>query len=132
METRKKTTRRKLLKEFDSDSSITLLDAVRDSPTCRTPPVPIPGAPTALDGDDTKAARDKYEAVKEIVDAIYAKGRHRKWAKAISLETAISTTARKSPNWPRLSWPYNPRSIRQVWTLASLTSTTPTLGSNVS
>ncbi|KAK3247899.1 hypothetical protein CYMTET_42617 [Cymbomonas tetramitiformis] len=73
---------RKLLKESDLDSSIKLLDAVRDSPTCRTPPVPIPGAPTALD-DDTKAAREKYEEAKEIGNYNYSKGRHRKCAKVI-------------------------------------------------
>ncbi|KAK3232933.1 hypothetical protein CYMTET_56737 [Cymbomonas tetramitiformis] len=83
METRKKTARRKLLKESELDSSIRLLDAVRDSPTCRTPPVPVTAAPTALDDDDSKAAREKYEEAKDIVNGIYPKGRHRKCAKAI-------------------------------------------------
>ncbi|KAK3281962.1 hypothetical protein CYMTET_10281 [Cymbomonas tetramitiformis] len=73
METRKKSARRKLLKESDLDSSTRLLDAVRDSPTCRTPPVPVPGAPTAEDDADTKADREKYETAKEIVSNIYAK-----------------------------------------------------------
>ncbi|KAK3239550.1 hypothetical protein CYMTET_50528 [Cymbomonas tetramitiformis] len=40
-------------------------------------------APTAQDGDDTTAAREKYEEAKDIVNGIYAKGPHRKWAKAI-------------------------------------------------
>ncbi|KAK3275060.1 hypothetical protein CYMTET_16793 [Cymbomonas tetramitiformis] len=83
MDTRNKTTRRKLLKESDLDSSIRLLDAVRDSPTCRTPPVPIPAAPHAKDDDATKAAREKYEEAKDIVNGIYSKGRHRKWVEAI-------------------------------------------------
>ncbi|KAK3287015.1 hypothetical protein CYMTET_5453 [Cymbomonas tetramitiformis] len=71
MDTRKESARRKLVKESDLDSSIRLLDAVRDSPTCRTPPVPAPAAPTTLDDDDTNAAREKYEEAKDIVNGIY-------------------------------------------------------------
>ncbi|KAK3269289.1 hypothetical protein CYMTET_22265 [Cymbomonas tetramitiformis] len=83
METRNKSTRRKRLKESDLDSSIRLPDAVRDSPTCRTPPVPIPPPRTELETDAIRVAREKYESSKDIVVTIYSKGSHRKWAKAV-------------------------------------------------
>ncbi|KAK3278812.1 hypothetical protein CYMTET_13276 [Cymbomonas tetramitiformis] len=83
MDTRMRRTRRKLLEESDLDASIRRLDVVRDSPTCRTPPVPIPAAPDENDADETKAARGKYVEDKKLVDGVYAKGRHRKLAKAI-------------------------------------------------
>ncbi|KAK3246712.1 hypothetical protein CYMTET_43760 [Cymbomonas tetramitiformis] len=83
METRQKSTRRKLLKESDLDSSIRLPDAVRDSPTCHTPPVHIPPPRTELETDDFRVAREKHESSKDIVATIYSKGRHRKWAKAV-------------------------------------------------
>eukprot|EP00854_Cymbomonas_tetramitiformis_P027872 gene27872-biopygen28912 len=33
--------------------------------------------------DDVRIARERYESAKDVVAAIYSKGRHRKWAKAI-------------------------------------------------
>ncbi|KAK3275740.1 hypothetical protein CYMTET_16140 [Cymbomonas tetramitiformis] len=71
------------MKESDLDSSIRRLDAVRDSPTCRTPPVPLPPPRSEQDTDDVRVARERYESAKDIVAAIYCEGRHRKWAKAI-------------------------------------------------
>ncbi|KAK3235899.1 hypothetical protein CYMTET_53930 [Cymbomonas tetramitiformis] len=47
------------------------------------PPVPAPAALAANEDDDVKAARERYEMAKDVVSNIYAKGRHRKWAKAI-------------------------------------------------
>ncbi|KAK3274997.1 hypothetical protein CYMTET_16848 [Cymbomonas tetramitiformis] len=78
MDARMRTARRKLLKESDLDASIRRLDAVRDSPTCRTPPVPIPAASDETDDDETKAARDKCIEDKKLFDGVYSKGRHRK------------------------------------------------------
>ncbi|KAK3249897.1 hypothetical protein CYMTET_40695 [Cymbomonas tetramitiformis] len=40
-------------------------------------------APAANEDVDVEAAREKYEMAKDVVSNIYAKGRHRKWAKAI-------------------------------------------------
>ncbi|KAK3234086.1 hypothetical protein CYMTET_55652 [Cymbomonas tetramitiformis] len=82
METRIKA-KRKLLKESDLDSSLRLADAVRNSPTVRTPPVPIPPAPAENELPAVARARQEFEDVKSIVNSIYSKGRHRKWAKAI-------------------------------------------------
>ncbi|KAK3265305.1 hypothetical protein CYMTET_26001 [Cymbomonas tetramitiformis] len=82
MDTRNKV-KRKLLKESDLDSSLRLADAIRNSPTVRTPPVPIPPAPSANEAPAAALVRQKFEDVKSIVDVIYSKGRHRKWAKAI-------------------------------------------------
>ncbi|KAK3244047.1 hypothetical protein CYMTET_46326 [Cymbomonas tetramitiformis] len=83
MDTTQRTAKRKLLREFDLDSSIRLVDAVRDSPTVRTPPVPAPPAPAQGDTPAILLARQRYEGAKTAVNAIYSKGRHRKWAKAI-------------------------------------------------
>ncbi|KAK3263756.1 hypothetical protein CYMTET_27461 [Cymbomonas tetramitiformis] len=83
METRNKTTQRKLLKESDLDSSVRLSDAVRDSPTCRTPPVPILPPRAEHETDAVRIAREGYASAKDIVATIYSKGRHRKWAKAV-------------------------------------------------
>ncbi|KAK3239536.1 hypothetical protein CYMTET_50540 [Cymbomonas tetramitiformis] len=63
MDTRHSKARRKLLKESDLDASIKLLDAEDD--------------------EDTVAVWTNNEAAKAIVDGVYAKGRHRKWSKAI-------------------------------------------------
>ncbi|KAK3257676.1 hypothetical protein CYMTET_33247, partial [Cymbomonas tetramitiformis] len=82
METRIKA-KRKLLKESDLDSSLRLADAVRNYPTVRTPPVPIPPAPAENELPAIARARQKFEDVKSIVNSIYSKGRHPKWAKAI-------------------------------------------------
>ncbi|KAK3239135.1 hypothetical protein CYMTET_50917, partial [Cymbomonas tetramitiformis] len=82
METRIKA-KRTLLKESDLDSSLRLADAVRNSPTVRTPPVPAPPAPAQDELPAMVQARQKFEDVKAIVNAIYSKGRHRKWAKVI-------------------------------------------------
>ncbi|KAK3242749.1 hypothetical protein CYMTET_47567 [Cymbomonas tetramitiformis] len=87
METRTKSARRNRSKESDLDACIRLTEAVRDSPTCRTPPVPAPAAPSTNDNAATVAARDKFEEEKDIVRGIYAKGRYRKWAKAIRQHT---------------------------------------------
>ncbi|KAK3279518.1 hypothetical protein CYMTET_12613 [Cymbomonas tetramitiformis] len=83
MDTRFKTAVCKLLKESDLDASIRLLDAVRDSLTCRTPPVPVLAAPDDKDDDATRAVRTKYEEDKDIIGGVYSEVRHRKWAKAI-------------------------------------------------
>ncbi|KAK3264584.1 hypothetical protein CYMTET_26687 [Cymbomonas tetramitiformis] len=83
MDTRQRTAKRKLLREFDLDSSIRLVDAVRDSPTVRTPPVPASPAPAQGDTPAIVLARQRYEGAKSAVNAIYSKGRHRKWAKAV-------------------------------------------------
>ncbi|KAK3272467.1 hypothetical protein CYMTET_19240 [Cymbomonas tetramitiformis] len=49
----------------------------------RTPPVPAPPAPAQGDTPAIVLARQRYDDAKTAVNAIYSKGRHRKWAKAI-------------------------------------------------
>ncbi|KAK3279171.1 hypothetical protein CYMTET_12934 [Cymbomonas tetramitiformis] len=73
----------RLLLDSDIDASIRLLPAVRDSPTPSTPPVPPPAAPHANDSDGIKSARLLFEDNVAKVAAVYAKGRHRQWAKAV-------------------------------------------------
>ncbi|KAK3255791.1 hypothetical protein CYMTET_35047 [Cymbomonas tetramitiformis] len=65
------------------DASIKLLPAVRDSPTPSTPPVPVPAAAHANGSDGILRARQLFEENDAKVAAIYAKGRHRQWAKAV-------------------------------------------------
>ncbi|KAK3288765.1 hypothetical protein CYMTET_3771 [Cymbomonas tetramitiformis] len=76
--------RRRLLLDNDIDASIRLIPAVRDSPTTpSTPPVPVPAVAQANDSEGIKQARALFEGNNEKVTAIYAKGRHRQWAKAV-------------------------------------------------
>ncbi|KAK3237084.1 hypothetical protein CYMTET_52810 [Cymbomonas tetramitiformis] len=75
--------RRRLLLDSDIDASIRLLPAVRDSSTPSTPPIPVPGAPHADDSVGVLQARQLFEENVAKVAAIYAKGRHRQWAKAV-------------------------------------------------
>ncbi|KAK3287256.1 hypothetical protein CYMTET_5218 [Cymbomonas tetramitiformis] len=75
--------RRRLLLDSGIDASIRLIPAVRDSPTPSTPPVPIPAAAQANDSEGIKQARALFEGNNEKVVAIYAKRRHRQWAKAV-------------------------------------------------
>ncbi|KAK3233424.1 hypothetical protein CYMTET_56285 [Cymbomonas tetramitiformis] len=75
--------RRRLLLDNDIDASIRLLPAVRDSPTPSTPHVHVPAAPHANDSDGIKSARQLFEDNVTKVAAVYAKGRHRQWAKAV-------------------------------------------------
>ncbi|KAK3250952.1 hypothetical protein CYMTET_39692 [Cymbomonas tetramitiformis] len=69
----------KLLLDSDIDSSIRRVTSVRDSPTPSTPHVPVPAAALAYDSDGIIV----YCQMVDKVGAIYAKGRHRQWAKAV-------------------------------------------------
>ncbi|KAK3238637.1 hypothetical protein CYMTET_51368 [Cymbomonas tetramitiformis] len=129
METRIKA-KRKVLKESDLDSSLRLADAVRNSPTVRTPPVPIPPAPAQDELPAVARAPQKFEDVKSIVNFIYSKGWHRKWAKVIkqhALGGEYFDASDDVSNWTRLSWPSRRRSSRPVWIPTFSTWTTPPL-----
>ncbi|KAK3287661.1 hypothetical protein CYMTET_4843 [Cymbomonas tetramitiformis] len=71
------------------------------SPTCRTPPVPLPPPRSDQETDDARIARERYESAKDIVAAIYSKGRHRKWAKAIR-QHQLGAATRKAQLWENL------------------------------
>ncbi|KAK3270998.1 hypothetical protein CYMTET_20632 [Cymbomonas tetramitiformis] len=75
--------RRRLLRDNDIDASIRLLPAVRDSPTPSTPPEPVPAPAQANDSAGIIQARQLFEENNSKVAVIYAKGRHRQWAKAV-------------------------------------------------
>ncbi|KAK3276196.1 hypothetical protein CYMTET_15713 [Cymbomonas tetramitiformis] len=74
--------KRRMLLDSDIDASIRLLPAVMDSPTPSTPPLPVPAAARANDSDGILRARQLFEDNNAKVATVYAKGRHRQWAKA--------------------------------------------------
>ncbi|KAK3240439.1 hypothetical protein CYMTET_49717 [Cymbomonas tetramitiformis] len=73
--------KRSLMRDSDIDASLRLTDAVRNTPTVKTPTFAYP-APTS--NEDADVATRKYlQEQSKLVDEIYKQRLHRSWAKGI-------------------------------------------------